>query len=55
MKNHMRIQNNNASKLYFKTQNGLNYEMFHDMCAPSSRIKYKAEIKKLIIKTFKSV
>ena len=28
--------------------------MFHDMCAPSSRITFKAEIRKLIIKTFKS-
>ena len=28
--------------------------MFHDMCAPSIRIKFKVEIRKLIIKTFKS-
>ena len=54
MKNHMRIQDNNTEKLYFKTHNELKYEMFHDMCAPSSRIIFKAEIRKLIIKTFKS-
>ena len=48
----MRIQDNN--KLYFKTQNDLNHEMLHDICAPSSRITSKAEIRKLIIKTFKS-
>ena len=29
--------------------------MFRDMCASSSRIKSKAEIRKLVIKTFKSV
>ena len=27
--------------------------MFHDMCAPSSRITFKAEIRKLIIKHLK--
>ena len=48
MKNHMRIQDNNTYKIYFETQNDLKYEMFHDMCAPSSRIKSKAEIKKPI-------
>ena len=35
-------------KSYFKTQNDLKYEMFHDTCALLSRIKYKAEIKNLI-------
>ena len=54
MKNYMRIQDNNTQKPYFKTQNDIKYEMFHDMCAPSSRIKSKAEIRKLIIKTFKT-
>ena len=48
MKNHMRIQDSNTYKIYFKTQNDLKYEMFHGVCAPSCRIKSKAEIKKLI-------
>ena len=46
----MRIQN----KLYFKTQNDLKYEIFHGICAPSSRITFKTEIRKLIIKAFES-
>ena len=55
MKNHMRYKIAILKKLYFRTQNDLKYEMFHDMFALSSRIKSKAEIRKLNIKTFRSV
>ena len=51
MEKHMRIQDKN--RLYFKTQNDLNYEIFPDICT-INKITSKAEIRKLIIKTFKS-
>ena len=39
-----KITSINTLKTLFQNQNDLKYEMFHYMSAPSSRIKWKAEI-----------
>ena len=50
MKNHVRIQDNPQNyissylKTLFQTQNDLKYEVFHNVFAPTGRIRSKAEM-----------
>ena len=50
MKSHVRIQDNPQNyissylKTLFQTQNDLKYEVFHNVFAPTGRIRSKAEM-----------
>ena len=53
MKSHLKIQDSSKSisvntNILFHPQNDLKYEVFHNVFAPSSRVKSKAEIENQI-------